>query len=92
MKTSWEILREESIAAMGLSKDKDEALQAAYQKYLLRKNGVIANAVGCFVEWEDTEEGRKDLIRRSNEIKQLFEKGLLDENTINNIIKYRSRS
>lgn len=33
MKTAWEILREESIAAMGLSKGKDEALQAAYNKY-----------------------------------------------------------
>lgn len=33
MKTAWETLRDESIAAMGLSKGKDEALQAAYNKY-----------------------------------------------------------
>ncbi len=36
--TAWETLREESIAAMGLSKGKDEALDAAYQKYLNTKD------------------------------------------------------
>jgi hypothetical protein len=40
MKTAWEILREESIAAMGLSRGKDEALGAAYQKYLDTKEEI----------------------------------------------------
>lgn len=35
--TPWETLRIESLAAMGLSRGKDEALAAAYQKYLNTK-------------------------------------------------------
>ena len=38
--TPWETLRIESIAAMGLSKGKDEALAAAYQKYLNTKEEI----------------------------------------------------
>jgi hypothetical protein len=34
MKTAWDILREESIAAMCLAHGKDEALEAAYKKYI----------------------------------------------------------
>jgi hypothetical protein len=43
MKTAWGILREESLAAMGLSRGKDEALSAAYQKYLNTKESENEN-------------------------------------------------